>query len=165
MGMHTSGKFANGAITGAFVHLFNAEGYKTYSKRLIKVTLSGWKSDSNGRYKTWVADGVDTQKRAYGTYEYYDGKSPVDRFVNGVGKLGVNAVHFVGEHGDGIGLALSVGAMATPGGWGYAMGAAAIGIDIGQADPCGVSIGVGAMFIKSPIAGVVDIGYGISQLF
>jgi RHS repeat-associated protein len=151
------GKFSNGAISGAFVHMFNAEG-----RAFLQATLSGWKSDGNGRYRTWVSNGRDTGNRANGSYEYYNGRSPSERFFNGVGQGAVYSVQYVGEHGDGIGLILSLGAMATPGGWGYAMGVAAIGIDISQSDNLGTIIGVAALVTENSI---IDIGYGLYQVY
>ena len=59
---------------------------------------------------------------------------------------------------------MSIGAALTPGGFGIAMGAAAIGIDVLQGDPYGTGIGTGALFgIKG--AGIIDIGYGVIQIF
>jgi hypothetical protein len=37
--MHTSGKFANGAVSGAFVHLFNAERIAKARQKILQLSI------------------------------------------------------------------------------------------------------------------------------
>jgi hypothetical protein len=63
----TGGKFANGAVSGAFVHLFNAEGYTKVGKYFVKnkteVHSGGkehvhWGTSSDKRINAVNADGT-----------------------------------------------------------------------------------------------------------
>ena len=141
------GKFANGAVSGAFVHMFNAEAMK-----FIRASLSGWKYGANGRYKTWLANGRDTGNSANAPFEYYNGRSPSDRFFNGVGG-------FIAQHPDGIGLALSLGAVAASGGASYFFGASALTLDVVSGDKYGAGIGFLAL-IKLKGFSSLDLAYG-----
>ena len=142
------GKFANGAVSGAFVHMFNGEAMK-----FIRASLSTWKYGANGRYKTWLVNGRDTGNRAHETLEYYNGRSPSDRFFNGVGS-------FIVQHPDGVGLALSIGAVATSGPVSLFLGSSALTLDVISGDGYGAIIGGFALLYKVPATSAVDLAYG-----
>ena len=159
------GKFANGAMSGAFIMLFN-ELANTYPSRdkMKSLSLSGWKYGKNGLYRTWIVNGVDTGNSQYAPFEYYNGKSPSEKFANGVGQGAINTVRFVGAHPDAFGLGLSVISALGTGGLANMAGVAAIGIDAWQEDPVGLGIGFAAL-TDNPKAIAVDIVYGTIQIF
>jgi len=157
----TGGKFANGAVTGAFVHLFNAENLNPYKQKLIKATKSNWISGKNGRYRVLMVDGMQTN--IVSDFEYYNGRSPGEKFFNGLGNGVVNGVHFLKNHPDGLGLALSVGAVVTTGGTSIVFGISALSIDIYQPDYGGVFFGSVALLSSRILPLVADIGYGTLQ--
>jgi len=144
------GKFANGAMSGAFIMLFNDLAH-SYPSKLNKLSLSSWKYGTNGRYKTWLVNGQDTGMSQYAPFEYYNGKSPADRFFNGVG-------NFIARHPDEVGLALSVSAAATSGGASLLFGVSALALDTISGDWYGAGIGVFAMRLDSFVP--IDIAYG-----
>ena len=79
-----------------------------YDTNLHKVIYSGWKYGNNGRYKTLIVNGIDKGRTPYTPFEYYNGKSPSERFVNGVGNGAVRVGKFLKAHPDGVGLTLSI---------------------------------------------------------
>ena len=172
----TGGKFTNGAAFGAFRYMFNDALHTTYPKKdeMLRVTESKrWVYDNNGSYKTMVVNGRDIGQQLYGTYRYFNGHAPRERFVYGMGRFASKSLYFfVVEHGDGFGLVLSVGAAVFEGPFAVAMGLGAIGLDVYQGDEWGKYIGVTAFvadtyidnkYVKIGALGA-DIGYGIWQV-
>jgi hypothetical protein len=150
------GKFANGAVSAAFVMMYNEWAHTYPQKNQLKtLSLSRWKYGQNGRYKTWLIGGVDTGNRTYAPFEYYNGRSPAERFVDGVGG-------FIVEHPDGIGLALSLGAIASSGGMSWLFGLSALTLDTISGDKYGAGFGIPALAnIRG--AGIVDLSYGVCR--
>ena len=151
-----------------------------YDTNFHHLSYSGWKYGNNGRYRTLLYDGIDIGDSKYAPFEYYNGKSPRDKFVNNFGNGMANFGNFLRNHPDGAGLALSLGAAAFEGPLAVGMGLGAIVIDVCQknedgtrGDLYGMGIGAGALaadtLSKNPqvIAGAVaiDIAYGLWQLF
>jgi hypothetical protein len=80
----TGGKFANGAVSGAFVHLFNAEGYTKVGKYFVKN-----KTEVHNGGKEHVHWGTSSDKRinavnADGTVRH--GEKPPSKVKNFINK-------------------------------------------------------------------------------
>jgi len=132
--------------------MYNEWAHTYPSKDKFKsLSLSGWKYGKEGRYKTWLVNGVDTGNSQYAPFEYYNGRSPGERFVNGMGD-------FIVRHPDGIGFALSVGAAVSSGGLSIGLGLSALALDVISGDGCGA--GIGGMALFNPKMVPLDLGYG-----
>jgi len=176
----TGGDFYEGAMSAAFVHLYNDLSKPITDKYGQTNYNRSEKLKPNRKYNSTL--NIDESKRVYGKngswyqryrddgtamsgwggqvdFQYYNGRSPAERFVYGGAKF---AQIMIRDHGDGLGLTLSVGAAVTSGGTSIFLGISAIGIDMLQQDPWGTGIGVGSIFMKS--LAPVDIVYGIGQL-
>ena len=154
----TGGKFANGAVFGAFRYMFN----DSLEHGIIKLHIDKFRTygKDGSWHQGYRADGTKIEGWAgQHDFQYYNGHAPAEKFVYGAGKF---AQIMIRDHGDGLGLTLSIGAAVTTGGTSMFLGISAIGIDMLQQDPWGTGIGVGAMFMKSLTP--VDIVYGIGQL-
>jgi hypothetical protein len=76
----TGGKFANGAVSGAFVHLFNAEGVL---KRLTYAKAHEHYIENSGKPIYVLASSVDLSKVKVSDFKYIGHKRPVQLFFHG----------------------------------------------------------------------------------
>ena len=135
------GKFANGALAGAFMHMFNAE-FKDYPKKFLKVTNSDSIKYYMQRYGIGRADA-----EALRSWKIALDKQQMNKAM------------------DVLGLGLSVGATVSPPAIALRLGLAALGVDLVQKDLVGAGIGSTAIvFHKSTAVATADIGYGIWQV-
>jgi hypothetical protein len=137
------GKFGNGAVSAAFVMLYNDLSHPTQASSNGK----GWKLRNN---LTNAGSGSGYAEELHQEMAY-NHKNPI---------YGPREGHFVEKYGNELGLVLSVGAAVTSGGWSLLLGSSAIGLDLLEPDYYGTVIGTGAMIYKTPTMKVIDVSYG-----
>ena len=141
------GKFANGAVSAAFVHMYNAMSHPTYPSK--ENFIEGFTKDVSRAFRalSLMVRSQGFEARGLPSLSY----SQAYDIVLAQEKIG-------GKVGDIIGFGLSVGSAINPAGLGVRMGIFALGIDVVQGDIAGGIFGFGAMF--SNYAVPIDLAYG-----
>jgi len=139
------GKFSNGAMSGAFIMMFN-ELANTYPSR-DKLRQVDPKQLRAMRVLAVMERSRNFPLRGMHPLSY----SQANDVVSAMERLN-------GKMGDIAGLGLSIGSAFNPAGIGVKMAVAAITIDVLQGDPYGIGIGAGALFLKPFVP--LDLAYG-----
>ena len=142
------GKFANGAVSGAFVHMFNAEA------RGWRVRNALTQAGKGSAFANKLTSQSINNLRAY-----YQRLAEARLLAS----WGPKEATWIDNYGDEAGLALSVGAIISTGGLSATFMAGALIIDIEQGDGFGIIAGLGAL-VPGKFSDAIDISYGISQV-
>jgi len=145
------GKFANGAMSTAFIMLFNEFGDKM---------IDGLNLEESSRKNRALAIQSKSQRGAI------RGLSPLsyNKAYNRMLRIeGMNDT-IQSKSLDIIGLGLSVGASFAPPALAWRLGLTAIGVDAIQGDPIGMFIGYRALIVANFARKTLDLTYGIWQV-
>ncbi len=148
------GKFANGALSAAFVHLFNGEAIKFIKALSAEQMRKRRALEIVARVDRAIAIGRLSPNFRLSYNDAYARVLRVEQYNQ----------FFVDKSLDILGLGLSVGAILSPPALATRLGLMALGIDIYQGDGGGIATGLTSMAKSNSVTKAIDIGYGIYQV-